>query len=326
MRSKLRKSWLLLVLPLIWFGLDSAAVTAYVHSVKSGDTEPVLKRDELKDAIDEGVKVRNEEPIDAREDRIWKAIPGYNGLVVDKESTYRVAKKKGRKNPAYWIMKEKKPKVTLDDLGSLPIYRGNENKPMAALMVNVAWGTEYLPKFLQILDQKGVSATFFLDGSWLKKHPEMAREIKRRGHELGNHGYSHPLMSRISEERVQKEISKTEALIRETTGVESRFFAPPAGDFNSVVVKEAGKMGMKTVLWTVDTVDWRPSSSPEWMVQQVRNKISNGSLILTHPTDRTVKALPQIISTVKQKGIKMGTVNDVLSSKRVDLVEPIEGF
>ncbi|OYD09488.1 polysaccharide deacetylase family protein [Paludifilum halophilum] len=323
---RLRKRWLLLVIPLIGFVVYSPSVTAYVNQVKEGKAQPVFQRDELKDVIEQGARVRNEPPVDARVDPVWKAIPGYNGLAVDVESTYRLAKRMGQTRPVRWIMEEVTPKVSLDDLDAQPIYRGNEKKPMAALMINVAWGTEHLPGLLDILKREGISATFFLDGSWLKKHPEMAEELRRQGHEVGNHAYSHPLMSRISRERIRTEIQRTEALIQQSTGDHSRFFAPPAGDFNQNVLDEARHLGMKTVLWTVDTVDWKKSSSPEWMTARVKKGVGRGSLILMHPTDRTVKALPKIISTVKNKGIKLGTVNQVLSSKRVESVEPMDAF
>ncbi|SDC12592.1 probable sporulation protein, polysaccharide deacetylase family [Melghirimyces thermohalophilus] len=320
--------WLILSFLLLVSAVYSPPVTAYVDSVKQGTAEPVIQplfeEEHIKDVIEKGARARYEPPVDARVDPIWKAIPGYNGRKVDQEATYRRAlRKQGGEIP--WVYREVPPRVTLDQLGAQPIYRGNEQKPMAALMVNVAWGTEHLPGMLNILEQEGVPATFFLDGSWVKKHPEEAKMLLEKGYEVGNHAYSHPLMSQISRDRMQRELQKTEELIRELGG-RSRFFAPPAGDFNQSVVKEAYRMGMKTVLWTVDTVDWRPSSSPQWMTERVRTNIDKGSLLLMHPTPRTVQALPQIIRTIEQKGLRLGTVGEVLSSKRIDPVEPFHTF
>ncbi|MFD1394845.1 polysaccharide deacetylase family protein [Kroppenstedtia eburnea] len=327
MKRRLRKRWVLLAVPLIWLGVWSPSVTAYVTSVKKGTAEPVLKKEDgkLREVIEKGSRARRDPPVDARIDRIWKAIPGYNGLEVDKEATYRSAIKGGKEKPVTWVFREIPAKVSLDQLPVEPIYRGNEKKPMAALMINVAWGTEHLSRMLDILEKEGVAATFFLDGSWLNQHPEEAKKLLAKGHELGNHGYSHPLMSRVSRERIRSEMEKTETLIRKL-GVESRFFAPPAGDFNRVVLEEARRMGMKTVLWTVDTVDWRKTSSPEWMTQRIRKGIGKGSLVLMHPTDRTVQALPQIIGVIKEKGLRLGTVKEVLSPKRVEVVEPVPSF
>ena len=70
-----------------------------------------------------------------------------------------------------------------------------------------------------------------------------------------------------------------------------------------------------------DTVDWRKDSTPEKMVGRIEKGIAPGSLILTHPTDRTLQALPQMIRIIKGKGIKMGTVEEVLSSERMEKIE-----
>ncbi|MDR6224223.1 polysaccharide deacetylase family protein [Desmospora profundinema] len=325
MKHGWRKRWLLLAVPVIGLILYMPSVTAYVTSVKNGASEPVFQQDVLRQWIEKEADKRDEPPRDARLDTTWKAIPGYAGLKMDREATYRLAKKRGEERPTHWIVKEIQPKVSLSDLGVHPIYRGNEYKPMAALMINVAWGTEHLPAMLEILEREGVKATFFLDGSWLDKHPAEARRLLEKGHDVGNHAYSHPLMSKLGAPAIRQEIEKTEKRIR-ALGVHSRYFAPPAGDFNAQVVNEAHRLGMKTVLWTVDTVDWKPSSSSEWMVDRIRRGIGNGSLVLMHPTDRTVVALPKIISTIKEKGLKLGTVGQVLSSKRVEQVEPVPGF
>lgn len=317
--------WLLLVLPLLVAVVQSPAVTAYVAAVKEGDL-PALKRGDLRSEIESEAKRRYEPPVDARVDEVWKAIPGYDGLAVDVEETYRLAKKREQGSPIPWVYKVVPARVTLDDLEPQPIYRGNEKKPMVALMVNVSWGTEHLGEMLRVLQEERVPATFFLEGAWLKKHPDEARALMKEGHEIGNHAYSHPQMSRLSSNRIREEILRTEQLIGETLGIRSKWFAPPAGDFNHAVVEEAERLGMKTVLWTVDTVDWRKSSTPEIMVERVRRGVAGGSLILMHPTDRTVKALPEIIRVIKEKGLRLGTVSEVLSPRRLEPVEPMVTF
>ncbi|PTM58954.1 polysaccharide deacetylase family protein [Desmospora activa] len=325
MENRLKMRWLLLAVPVVGLILFIPSVSAYVSAVKAGEAEPVFQQDQLRQWIEEEADRRDEPPRDARLDSIWKAIPDYEGITIDREATYQLAKKRGEKRPSHWIVKTVPSKVSLSDLGAQPIYRGNEQKPMAALMINVAWGTEHLPTMLEILQRERVKATFFLDGSWLKKHPKEALQLLEQGHQLGNHAYSHPLMSGMEAFKIKREIEKTEALIRDL-GVRSQFFAPPAGDYDQQVVTIAHQLGMKTVLWTVDTVDWKKSSSPGWMVDRVKKGIGNGSLVLMHPTDRTVIALPKIISTIKEKGLKLGTVDEVLSSKRVEHVESVPGF
>ncbi|WP_151735081.1 polysaccharide deacetylase family protein [Paenibacillus tengchongensis] len=279
------------------------------NELQSGDAD-LLKRIE-----DQAAKL-NAAPVDAAVDRVWKAVPGYNGLEVDVEATYRHALLKGPEDRLRLIVRQIRPKVSLEDLGAQPIYRGNPGKPMVSLMINVAWGNEYLVPMLDILDQEKVKATFFLDGSWLKKNRELAQEIQKRGHELENHAYTHPNMSTLSRARATAEIEKTKALLKESLGVDNKWFAPPSGDFDQETVEIAASLGLKTVLWTLDTVDWR-HPSPESLVQKISSKAAPGTLILMHPTDSSSQALQGMIRGIRAKGLQLGTVSETLSAERV---------
>lgn len=260
---------------------------------------------------------RRIEPIDAVNDRVWKAVPGYNGREVDIDKTYEKAKAAGPGQKLEFVYRELKPKVSLDDLGAVPIFRGNPNKTMAAFMINVAWGNEYIIPMLDTLDEANVKATFFFDGSWLKKNTNLALEIQKRGHQLENHAYSHPNMSQLDDSRARLEISKTKDLLKEKLGVENRWFAPPSGDYNQRTVDLAAEQGLKTVLWTVDTVDWqKPAAST--IIQKIAQKVEPGSLILMHPTASSRDALKGMIQVIERKGIKLGTVAETLSSERID--------
>jgi len=263
-------------------------------------------------------------PIDARADRVWKAIPGYNGLEVDVEKTFEEAKRRGIEAGIPWVFREVPPKVGLDDLGPLPIYKGNPRKPMAALMVNVAWGDEHLPAMLETFRESGVRATFFFDGSWLSRHLETARRIGEDGHELSNHAYSHPNMSRLSRERQREEIVKTQTILKERLGVDNRLFAPPSGDYDDTTVRVAYELGLKTILWTIDTVDWK-NPPPDAVVRKVKARLEPGSLILMHPTPASRAALADMIRVVRAEGLALGTVSELISPARIRPDRPLAG-
>lgn len=300
--------------------VQTEPIQQFVMQVKNQSVIPVLQytaeEKQLLQKIKDGAAKQNKPAEDARIDKIWKAIPELNGREVEEQETLQ-ASKQAKNGEIVWKYKTIKPNKSLSDLGNVPIYRGHSQKKAVALMVNVAWGTEHLEDMLEILDKEGIKATFFLDGSWLNKNQELAKELVKKGHEIGNHGYTHPLMSKVSSERVEREITRTEDLIYQTLKIHSKWFAPPAGDFNQQVIDLAAKSNMKTVLWTCDTVDWKKSSSPEMMVNRVK-KIEPGMLLLTHPTDRTVVALPNIIEEVKKKGLVLTNVGEVLSPDRID--------
>lgn len=255
-------------------------------------------------------------PVDAIVDRVWKAIPGYNGLEVDVETTYRDALLQGGNTPIKYVYRQIAPKVSLDDLGAQPIYRGNPAKPMVSLMINVAWGNQYIKPMLDILDEEQVKVTFFLDGSWLSHNVELAAEMLKRGHEMENHAYTHPNMSTLSQDRATAEIAKTQKLLKQSLGVTNKWFAPPSGDFDQETVKIASSLGLKTVLWTLDTVDWR-NPTPESIIAKITAKVEPGTLILMHPTASSSKALRGMIRGIKGKGLMLGTVSQTLSAERL---------
>ncbi|UQZ37310.1 hypothetical protein C2I18_29475 [Paenibacillus sp. PK3_47] len=274
------------------------------------------EQDELRALIESRAAKLNAAPVDAAVDRVWKAIPGYNGLEVDVEASYRNALLKGPGDSLKLVVRQIQPKVSLKDLGAVPVYRGNPAKPMVSLMINVAWGNQYIVPMLDILDEEKVKVTFFLDGSWLSKNRELAAEMMRRGHEMENHAYTHPNMSTLSRARATAEIEKTKLLLKESLGADNKWFAPPSGDFDQETVEIAASLGLKTVLWTLDTVDWR-NPSPESVVQKISTKAEPGTLILMHPTASSSKALRGMIQGIRAKGLQLGTVSQTLSAERL---------
>lgn len=294
-----------------------------ISSAYQGNGAEAMEQLPLRERIAEEAKRQYVAPIDARIDRVWKAIPGYNGLEADLDRTYEANKSKPAGADITWVMREIPPRVTLDQLGPQPIYRGNPNKKMAGLMINVAWGNEHIEPMLATLKEEKVKATFFFDGSWLKKNPEMAKRIQEEGHELENHAYSHPNMSELSAGLQAQQIEKTKRLLETTLQVKNKWFAPPSGDFNELTVQTAHAYGLKTVLWTVDTVDWK-NPNPSDVIRKIDAKVEPGSLILMHPTPASKAALQGIIRSIRNKGILPGTVSETLSEKRLDpgAVEP----
>lgn len=301
----------------LWILFDYLSIENFV--------EPTHTQATPQNGLMESIKAEAEnlriEPIDAKLDPVWKAIPGYNGREVDIESTYRIAKKlNGNADNIPFIYKEITPRVKLNDIGAHPIYKGNPNKKMASIMINVAWGNDYIPPILKTLEAENVQATFFLDGSWLRKNADLAIQIVKGGHEIANHGYSHKNMSSLSKQNIIQEITKTEALISQHLDLQSKLFAPPSGDYNQQTVDIAHDLKMKTILWTIDTVDWK-DPSPDWITARIKANIEPGSLILMHPKPSSTSALTDMIQIIRDKGLVLGTVSELISAKRIPEVE-----
>ncbi|WP_262177134.1 polysaccharide deacetylase family protein [Saccharococcus sp. Marseille-Q5394] len=283
--------------------------------------DSTMKNAVINEALYQEIKSYSEQheikPIDAKVDRVWKAMPGYNGLIVDVDASYDKMKTAGKFDETKLVFKEVPPSVHLDDLDPQPIFRGNPDKPMVSLLINVAWGDEYIPTILNILNDQQVKATFFFDGSWTKKNPDLALMIYNDGHEIGNHAYSHPDLQKRSRTETMEEISKTNDVIEQTIGFKPKWFGPPSGSFNQQTIDVAHELNMKMILWTVDTVDWK-KPEPSEMVQRVVSKVENGSMILMHPTDPVAKGLGAMIADIKAKGLRLGTVSDLMSENRID--------
>ncbi|WP_209122339.1 polysaccharide deacetylase family protein [Alkalihalobacillus sp. BA299] len=288
----------------------------YIDQLKQESIMVSKMQDPLYEQIAKEAQKYEKPPIDAVVDRVWKAVPGYNGLQVDIEASYEKMIKQGRFEKQKLVFREVKPNVHLDDLPPTPIYKGNPEKPMVSLLVNVAWGNEYLPDMLKIMNKYDVKSTFFLDGSWVKNNPKLAKMIFEEGHEIGNHAYSHPDMKQLSASRINEELSKTNEVIYATLEVTPKWFAPPSGSFRQEVVDIAASLNMKTIMWSVDTVDWK-RPNPYSMVQRVLNNVHPGAMILMHPTSSTATGLEQMIVGIKNKGYQIGNVSHLMDESRI---------
>jgi probable sporulation protein (polysaccharide deacetylase family) len=300
-----------------WITVSNPFVSKYLTLKKEASLPAAKESDPLYQSIIKNATTYEIPPIDATIDRVWKAIPGYNGREVDITASYKNMKQKGVFNEKRLIFTQTKPKVHLKDLPPAPIYKGNPNKPMVTFIINVAWGNEYLSEMLATLKKNNISVSFFLEGNWVKKNPDLAKMIVSSGHEVGNHSYSHPDMKQLTAGSAREQMLKTNEIIEAATGKKCVWFAPPSGSYKDETIKVASELKMKTVMWTVDTVDWRKPSA-EVLINRVMSKINNGSMVLMHPTESTAKSLDRLITQIKQKNLEIGTVSELMSEDRVE--------
>lgn len=299
-----------------WSLVQSPSVDQYVTALKSQSVSVVNKKDSLMEEIKLKAKEYEVSPKDAMIDSVWKTVPGYNGLKVDIPSSYKMMKDTGVFDEKKLIYKQVPPKVHLSQLKAAPIYRAHPDKPVASLLINVAWGNEFIPQILSTLKKHNVKATFFLEGRWTKNNPELAKMIKGAGHEIGNHSYTHPNMQNISSSLMRKEMQQTNDVIKAVTGDSVRLFAPPSGAFRDETVMVADELGMDTIMWSVDTIDWR-KPTPSELIERVLSKVHKGAFILMHPTEATAKSLDSLIVNIKKKELHITTVSEALKEERI---------
>jgi len=190
-----------------------------------------------------------------------------------------------------------------------PYYNGQTDINGVSLAINVDWGNEYIPEMLKILDSFDVKATFFLTGRWASENSVLAKQISDAGHEIGNHGYSHFSPNAMSVQENIDEIRKSETAIFNATGKKCTLYAPPSGERDNHVLEAAEQCGYKTILWSLDTIDWKKPPATE-IIKKVKSRVKMGDIILMHPTQPTVSALNEILKYLTEKGFEIVTVSE----------------
>jgi probable sporulation protein (polysaccharide deacetylase family) len=201
--------------------------------------------------------------------------------------------------------------VVLNNMFKNPIYKGNENISKVAFECNVVWGTEYIPAMLDIFKDRDINITFFIGGEWAKENPELITRMVSEGHEIGNHGYSHKHHSKLTLEQNLKEMKDTENIIKEITGITTTLFAPPYGEFDDTTLRAATSLGYKTIMWSIDTIDWKRDGVNNILDRVLKNP-HNGAFVLMHPTEDTIKALPVMLDKLNEKGYDICCISELL--------------
>ena len=180
----------------------------------------------------------------------------------------------------------------------------------------------YTEKLLDILDKYDAKATFFLIGSKVSARANTLRRMQSRGHQLGNHSWSHPELNKVSAEQLASEIDQTNNAIKQAVGTKPNIIRPPYGAFNRAVLEQFRQRGMSAVVWSVDTRDWADRNS-EIVCSRAVAGARNGAVILMHDIHPTsVNAVPCILNSLKQQGYSFVTVQNLIGDMTPGAVYP----
>ncbi len=197
----------------------------------------------------------------------------------------------------------------LPELREVPTTR-----PVIALTVNVVWGSEYVPPIVNALKAQGARATFFLGGQWADKHPDLARMLRGAGMEIGSHGDGHRHVGSLGVAENVREIAMADEKIARATGTHPTLYAPAYGELSPAVFEAAKQEGVRVVMWSIDTIDWRTWHTPEIIKSRVLSRLKPGAIVLMHPTDRTAAALPELLKELKARGYQVVGVQELLNA------------
>lgn len=194
----------------------------------------------------------------------------------------------------------------------LPIYRVERADNKIAISFDCAWGVDYTDKLLAIMKKHSVKCTFFAVEFWTVKHPEYIKKIADDGHEIGTHSSTHPYMSKLEEKAIEKELSTSSEAIEKVTGKKVELFRPPYGDYDDLLIDKAKEMGLYSIQWDVDSLDWKNLTASE-IKKRVVSKVKSGSIVLFHNQGlHTHEALEQIIITLKEKGFEFLPIGELI--------------
>ena len=191
------------------------------------------------------------------------------------------------------------------------LFYSAENGEGVSLMFNVYEHTDNVLKILDVLDEYGAKSTFFIGGSWADDNVDCVREIFRRGHEVASHGYFHKDHSRMTENENLEEIRPSVKLLNMICNTNITLFAPPSGAFCEATLNACISLDLRVIMWSRDTIDWRDKDTKLIFSRATKN-LKSGEFVLMHPTDCTVKALPQILSYIRDNGLNAVTVSQNL--------------
>jgi peptidoglycan/xylan/chitin deacetylase (PgdA/CDA1 family) len=180
-------------------------------------------------------------------------------------------------------------------------------------------------RLLEVLARHNVKATFFLIGRYMKQRPDIARELVRAGHIVGNHTFTHPNLIFASARQTAMQLRDCEQALTDAVGEHSRLFRPPFGGRRPGTLKIVRRVGLEPVMWNVTGWDWKGKPA-EYVERRVREQVRGGGVILLHDgshqsfgADRsqTVIATDRLVARYKSEGYEFVTVPQMMGKQAV---------
>ena len=202
----------------------------------------------------------------------------------------------------------------------LPIYCVETDKKQIAISFDAAWGNDDTETLINILKEYDAVATFFVVGAWVDKYPESVKQLNDAGHQIMNHSNTHPYMTKIDATQKLNEINSCNQKIAEITGVTPTLFRPPYGDYDNATIEAVESLGMYTIQWDVDSLDWKDNATADSICKRVTSKVQNGSIVLFHnDADNTPAALPNILKCLKDEGYEFVFISDLIYKENYEI-------
>ena len=219
---------------------------------------------------------------------------------------------------------------TIEYLAAHEIRYGDRKSGAIALTFDCELNPRGAMLILDTLEREGVRATFFVQGRFAYRNPDVIRRMVAGGHELGSHSFFHPLFTDITPLTMTQEITYTEAAIAWAVGeyVPMRYFRFPYAGRNAATRRHVASLGYQSSFWDIDPRGWDPQKTAQDVVDHVRKLANAGGTIILHCSSvDDLHALPEVLQVIRDRGLEPGTVTDVLTPEDRDVpgYQPLPG-
>ncbi|OEF99969.1 delta-lactam-biosynthetic de-N-acetylase [Vulcanibacillus modesticaldus] len=195
------------------------------------------------------------------------------------------------------------------------IFLGDTKKKELYLTFDNGYENGYTSKILDVLKEKQVPAIFFVTGHYVKSQPELVIRMASEGHIIGNHSWSHPDMTRISDKKIEEELNKVSNEVFKLTGqLEMKYLRPPRGIFNERLLSVSKQLNYTNVFWSIAYMDWDPNRQKGWKYayDKVMSQLHPGAVILLHTVSKdNTEALAKIIDDARKQGYEFKSLDQM---------------
>lgn len=209
------------------------------------------------------------------------------------------------------IFKYRNPLVNKSDLPSV-IFKGPKEK-VIALTFDDYLGDNVYP-LLDVLKENDVKATFYIIGNSVKNNGDIIKAIVEQGHEIANHTWDHFNLHTLRDDEVRAQLISTQLVLQRYGGIKPTSFRPPGGYYDNKIVKMAEDIGLKTILWSLNSTDADTNNGPEIIKDTILKIAHPGSIVVMHMgRDSTIKALTTTIKELRGKGYNFVTISEIIN-------------
>ena len=193
-------------------------------------------------------------------------------------------------------------------------FIGNTQEKTIYLTFDCGYENGCTGQMLDVLKAHGAPAAFFVVGNYIESSPDLLRRMAQEGHIVGNHTWSHPDMSAISDKAAfSEQLQKVRDAYQSCTGQEMpMYYRPPQGVYSEDNLRMAQELGYRTVFWSLAYVDWMTDKQPseQEAMEKLTSRIHNGAVVLLHNTSTTNAAiLDRLLSKWEEMGYRFGTLD-----------------